>query len=91
MIENSSKFLNIVLVENTGKKNKAFDRDFLHFGQLSYVPIQANVCVSEMMSEVEKKWLKDYNQECVDRLRPLVKDERVMQWLERQAEEAKAL
>ena len=79
------------LVEETGKMNTTFNRPFLRFGQLSYVPIQASVCVGEMMTEAEKKWLRNYNQECVERMRPLVKDERVMKWLEKQAEEANAL
>ena len=88
---NTYLFLINLLVEETGKMNTTFNRPFLRFGQLSYVPIQASVCVSEMMTEVEKKWLREYNQKCVEEMRPLVKDERVMKWLEKQAEEANAL
>ena len=34
------------------------NKKFLTFKPLSYVPIQADLCVSAMMDEKEKKWLR---------------------------------
>ena len=81
----------IVVVEKTDYVNASFGCRFLHFVPLSYVPIQASMCVKEMLEEWEKKWLQEYNQECVDRMKPLIHDEKVLEWLQRQADEATEL
>lgn len=79
------------MVEKTDCVNASFGCPFLRFIPLSYVPIQASVCVKEMLEEGEKEWLRDYNQECVNKMKPLIHDEKVLEWLQRQADEAKEL
>ena len=81
----------ISMVEKTDCVNASFGCPFLRFIPLSYVPIQASVCVKEMLEEGEKEWLRDYNQECVNKMKPLIHDEKVLEWLQRQADEAKEL
>lgn len=79
------------MVEETGKVSPTSGKPFLHFSHLSFVPIQASLCVKEMLTEEEKKWLQTYNQSCYDKLEPLIQDASVLEWLKRQAEETKQL
>ena len=79
------------MVEKTDCIDASFGCRFLHFVPLSYVPIQASVCVKEMLEEWEKKWLQEYNQECIDRMKPLIHDEKVLEWLQKQADDTNAL
>ena len=80
-----------VIVEDTGKVSPTSGKPFLHFSHLSFVPIQASLCSKEMLTGEEKAWLQDYNQTCYDKLKPLIKDATVLEWMKRQAEEAKQL
>ena len=67
------------------------NKKFLTFKPLSYVPIQADLCVSAMMDEKEKKWLREYNHKCSEQMLPRIKDERVLAWVKEQAEKADLL
>ena len=67
------------------------NKKFLTFKPLSYVPIQADLCVSAMMDEKEKKWLKEYNQQCYEQMLPRIKDTHVMEWVKEQMEKAARL
>lgn len=79
------------VVEDTGKVSPTSGKPFLHFSHLSFVPIQASLCSKEMLTGEEKAWLQTYNQTCYDKLKPLIADATVLEWLKRQAEEAKQL
>ena len=49
------------------------------------------ICIAEMMTEKEKKWLKEYNKMCYDTMKPLIKDEHVLAWVKKQADKAELL
>ena len=67
------------------------DVKYLTFKPLCLVPIQADLCVKEMMNEKEKKWLKDYNELCYETMKPLIQDEHVLEWVRKQYEAAQKL
>lgn len=50
-----------------------------------------DLCVSAMMDEKEKKWLREYNHKCYEQMLPRIKDERVLAWVKEQAEKAALL
>ena len=77
-------FLNRVMVVNADFKETFNNKKFLKFKPLCLVPIQANLCVKEMMNEKEKKWLKEYNRLCYETMKPLIQDRSVLEWLEKQ-------
>ena len=45
----------------SGLAKTHLDRQFLRFDVLSFVPIQADLCIKELMTEEEKRWLESYN------------------------------
>ena len=67
------------------------NQEYLTFKPLCLVPIQADLCVSELMNEKEKKWLTDYNRMCYERMKPLIQDQHVLEWVRRQYELAEQL
>ena len=72
-------------------KNTYNNIPYLTFKSLCIVPIQADLCIAEMMTEKEKKWLKEYNKLCYDTMKPLIKDEHVLAWVKKQADKAELL
>lgn len=72
-------------------KNTYQDRPYLRFDVLSYVPIQADLCLSEMLTKEEKQWMIDYNTSCLKKMSQLIEEKNVLHWLETQVEKAKAL
>ena len=66
-------------------------KKYLTFKPLSYVPIQADLCVADMLDEREKTWLKEYNRACYEKMAPLIQDASVLQWVEDQAERTSLL
>ena len=67
------------------------DKKYLTFKPLSYVPIQADLCVADMLDARGKKWLKEYNSACYEKMSALVEDASVLQWVKDQAEKAALL
>ncbi|KAI0318858.1 Creatinase/aminopeptidase [Amylostereum chailletii] len=60
---------------------------WLGFERLTCVPIQTKMVVESMLSKEEKEWLKDHNRLCLERLEPLLRDDkRAIRWLRRQAD-----
>ncbi|KZV72786.1 Creatinase/aminopeptidase [Peniophora sp. CONT] len=60
---------------------------WLGFERLTCVPIQTKMCVEGLLSREEREWIKEHNRECVERLEPLLRDDkRALRWLKRQAE-----
>lgn len=76
---------------NADLKNTFLDKKYLTFKPLCLVPIQADLCIGEMMNEKEKAWLKNYNLLCYNTMKPLIKDEHVLEWVKRQSELADQL
>ena len=72
-------------------KNTYQDRPYLRFDVLSYVPIQADLCLSEMLTKEEKQWMIDYNTSCLKKMSQLIEEKNVLHWLEAQVEKAKTL
>ncbi|KAJ7592530.1 aminopeptidase-P [Mycena floridula] len=59
---------------------------WLGFERLTCVPIQTRMVKESMLTKEEKTWLKDHNQRCLDKLTPLLKDDkRALTWLKREA------
>lgn len=67
------------------------NREYLTFKPLCLVPIQADLCVSELMTEKEKQWLKNYNKMCYECMKPLIQDQHVLEWICKQCELAEKL
>ncbi|KAF9455355.1 peptidase M24, structural domain-containing protein, partial [Collybia nuda] len=60
---------------------------WLGFERLTCVPIQTRMVKENMLTKEEKQWLKEHNQRCLEKLTPLLKDDkRAMKWLKREAE-----
>ncbi|KAI6037564.1 Creatinase aminopeptidase [Pisolithus marmoratus] len=60
---------------------------WLGFERLTCVPIQTRMVKENMLTKEEKQWLKDHNKKCLERLEPLLKeDKRALKWLKREAE-----
>ncbi|KZV73273.1 Creatinase/aminopeptidase [Peniophora sp. CONT] len=59
---------------------------WLGFERLTCVPIQTKMVVKKLLSREEREWLKKHNRTCVERLEPLLRDDkRAVKWLRRQA------
>ncbi|KAF9227076.1 Creatinase/aminopeptidase [Gyrodon lividus] len=60
---------------------------WLGFERLTCVPIQTRMVKENMLTKEEKQWLKDHNKKCLEKLEPLIKDDkRALKWLKREAE-----
>ncbi|GLB45010.1 putative peptidase M24B family protein [Lyophyllum shimeji] len=60
---------------------------WLGFERLTCVPVQTRMVKESMLTKEEKTWLKEHNQRCLEKLTPLLKDDkRAMKWLKREAE-----
>ncbi|KAK8798807.1 hypothetical protein WA158_007891 [Blastocystis sp. Blastoise] len=66
--------------------SKEINDKYLRFETLSFVPIQVDCCNIDMLSKLEKQWLIDYNSKCYETLKPLVKEQFVLDWLQQQKE-----
>ncbi|KIJ99845.1 hypothetical protein K443DRAFT_101521 [Laccaria amethystina LaAM-08-1] len=75
------------LVVRRVKTKGEFNGDiWLGFERLTCVPIQTRMVKESMLTKEEKAWLKEHNQRCLERLSPLLKDDkRAMAWLKREA------
>ena len=81
--------LNGTVTVESGLEKTHLDRQFLRFDVLSFVPIQADLCVEEMLTEKEKRWLEKYNSFCLEKMKGYITDPEVLTWLEKQAERTK--
>lgn len=55
-------------------------RSMLRFETLTYVPIDRNLIVPDMLTQPEQEWLNTYHQTCYERLSPRVSED-VLAWL----------
>lgn len=54
-------------------------------GWWEQVPIQEKMVEYKLLSPEEKRWLKEHNARCVEKLTPLLEgDRRAIKWLRRQ-------
>ena len=73
----------------SGLAKTHLDRQFLRFDVLSFVPIQADLCIKELMTEEEKRWLESYNSICLEKMKGYITDSEVLSWLEKQVEKSR--
>ncbi|KAL0574111.1 hypothetical protein V5O48_007844 [Marasmius crinis-equi] len=65
---------------------------WLGFERLTQVPIDARLVKKELLTVEEKRWLKEHNGLCVEKLTPLLAgDELSLSWLEQQARLANSI
>ncbi|KAL7341825.1 peptidase M24, structural domain-containing protein [Rhodotorula toruloides] len=78
--------LESVLIVKEVKTRRDFgDRRWLGFEQVTMVPIQTKMVDYSLLTPHEKRWLRDHNRLCAEKLLPLVKhDKRAERWLRRQ-------
>ncbi|GAA5942402.1 hypothetical protein JCM1841_004287 [Sporobolomyces salmonicolor] len=58
------------------------DRKWLGFERFTMIPIQSKLVDFSLLSPKEAKWLREHNRLCVEKLLPLVKDDkRAVKWL----------
>lgn len=62
---------NVVTVK--GEKNKY--GQFMHFENLTFVPIDLDAIDPEELTKSEKEWLNQYHRECYDKLSPFMTEE----------------
>ncbi|GEM10484.1 xaa-pro aminopeptidase [Rhodotorula toruloides] len=78
--------LESVLIVKEVKTRRDFgDRRWLGFERVTMVPIQTKMVDYSLLTPHEKRWLRDHNRLCAEKLFPLVKhDKRAVRWLKRQ-------
>ncbi|KAK7051058.1 hypothetical protein VNI00_005170 [Paramarasmius palmivorus] len=75
-------------VEMNGEKNG----EWLGFERITCVPVDVRMIKGCLMDREEKVWVKEHNEECLKKLKPLLKGDKVaMKWLKKQAWGAKKL
>ncbi|KAG8851337.1 hypothetical protein FRB96_009402 [Tulasnella sp. 330] len=59
---------------------------WFEFERFTQVPIQASRLISfSLLTKEERKWLRNHNKTCLEKLRPILKDDkRAMTWLKKQ-------
>ncbi|GAA5868614.1 hypothetical protein JCM1840_005510 [Sporobolomyces johnsonii] len=61
------------------------DRKWLGFERFTMIPIQSKLVDFSLLSPKEAKWLREHNRLCVEKVLPLVKDDkRAVKWLKSQ-------
>lgn len=73
---------------DSGLEKTYQNRQFLRFDVLSFVPIQADLCIKELLTEEEKLWLYKYNSVCLEKMKGYISDPEVISWLEKQVEQS---
>ncbi|GAA5886886.1 hypothetical protein JCM16303_006749 [Sporobolomyces ruberrimus] len=72
-------------VREVSTRRQFGDKKWLGFERFTMVPIQTKMVDFDLLSKEETKWLKEHNDTCREKLRPLVKhDKRAAKWLDRQ-------
>ncbi len=67
---------NVVVVK--GEKNRY--GQFMHFENLTFIPIDLDAIDPEELNTVEKEWLNEYHRQCFEKLSPFMTDEE-NEWL----------
>ncbi|MEM8592568.1 MAG: aminopeptidase P family protein [Pseudomonadota bacterium] len=73
---------NLIVVEKAANLPGADARNMLSFETLTYVPIDTNLIVPEMLSDDERAWLNAYHAECASRVAGQL-TQRATAWLAR--------
>jgi Xaa-Pro aminopeptidase len=61
------------------------DVKYYGFEHITIVPIQTKLIDVQLMSPVEIDWVNKYNQECYDKLAPLLsEDQHALEWLKKE-------
>jgi len=59
------------------------DTPFYTFENLTWVPIQPTLVEKSLLSESQLDWLNSYNQQCKEKISPLIEDQTALDYLER--------
>ncbi|KAG9018813.1 hypothetical protein FRB90_009283 [Tulasnella sp. 427] len=77
----------IVIVQEASTPNNFGDKGYLSFEHVTMCPKQTKLVDPSLLSPWEVKWLDDYHQEVLEKVKPILeefKDERAIKWLERE-------
>ncbi|KAG8902023.1 hypothetical protein FRC01_009691, partial [Tulasnella sp. 417] len=84
----------IVIVRDASTPNNFGDKGYLAFEHVTMCPKQTKLVDPSLMAPWEVKWLDDYHQEVLEKVKPILekfKDERAVKWLERECRPLKEL
>ncbi|GAA5926131.1 uncharacterized protein JCM15063_000193 [Sporobolomyces koalae] len=75
----------VVGVREVQTRRQFGDKKWYGFERFTTVPIQTSMVDFSLLSKEEKRWLKEHNETCKEKLIPLLKhDKRAIKWLQRQ-------
>jgi len=78
---------NVCIVKNANTLYQFEERGYLAFEHFTMCPIQTKLVDAKLLTRVEYEWLNNYHAEVLAKVRPLLvhfKDERAINWLERE-------
>ncbi|KAH6661263.1 peptidase M24, structural domain-containing protein [Truncatella angustata] len=75
---------NIIMVKKVETKYSFGDKPWLAFEHVTMVPYCRKLIDTNLLTATETKWLNDYNDEILEKISPLVKDDVTKAWLERE-------
>ncbi|KAI1868246.1 hypothetical protein JX265_007069 [Neoarthrinium moseri] len=75
---------NIIMIKKAETKHSFGDKPWFGFEHVTMVPYCRKLIDTNLLSEVEKKWLNDYNDEIFKKVSPLIEDQLTKAWLERE-------
>lgn len=73
---------NVLLVKNADTKFRFNNKQYLDFEHITMVPLQKKMIQVDMLTDVELKWVNDYHAEVLEKLAPLLQDDKPsLAWL----------
>jgi len=78
---------NVCIVKNAKTLYQIDERGYLAFEHFTMCPIQTKLVDAKLLTQAEREWLNNYHAEVLAKVRPLLiqfKDERAINWLERE-------
>lgn len=76
---------NVAIINEVETSRSFGDKPYLGFEHVTMVPFCRNLLDIGLLTESEKRWLNNYNNEILGKMKELVKgDLRALAWLERQ-------
>ena len=73
---------NILVVKKAKTAHNFNNQQFLEFEHVTVVPIQTKLINVELLDQEELQWINSYNQECFDKVSPLLdREEMAYKWL----------
>ncbi|KAJ1985628.1 hypothetical protein H4R33_003874, partial [Dimargaris cristalligena] len=76
---------NVLLITEAEAPNNFGNIGYLKFEHVTLAPMQRKMIQVSLLSDSEIKWINDYHQECLNKVGPLLKDNKLAyDWLERE-------